>query len=91
MAQYPDNRLVQHLMGNCVLRYACPAARNLCLGRYEAPLPVSRVCNARCVGCISFKDEESTICATPQDRLTFTSHGGRAGGSPCSTTSATDA
>ena len=72
MAQYPDNRLVQHLMGNCVLRYACPAARNLCLGRYEAPLPVSRVCNARCVGCISFKDEESTICATPQDRLTFT-------------------
>lgn len=72
MAKYPANRLVQHLMSNCVLRYACPAARNLCLGRYEAPLPVSRVCNARCVGCISFKDEDSPLCATPQDRLTFT-------------------
>ena len=72
MAKYPANRLVQHLMSNCVLRYACPAARNLCLGRYEAPLPVSRVCNAPCVGCISFKDEDSPLCATPQDRLTFT-------------------
>lgn len=72
MAKFPDNRLMQHLMSNCVLRYACPAARNLCLGRYEAPLPVSHVCNARCVGCISHKDEDSSICATPQDRLTFT-------------------
>jgi len=72
MAQYPDNRLMQHLMTNCVLRYACPAARNLCLGRYEAPLPVSRVCNARCLGCISNKGEDSGLCATPQDRLTFT-------------------
>ena len=72
MARFPDNRLMQHLMSNCVLRYACPAARNLCLGRYEAPLPVSHVCNARCVGCISHKNEDSTVCATPQDRLTFT-------------------
>ncbi|MCH5277128.1 MAG: radical SAM protein [Desulfovibrionaceae bacterium] len=72
MARFPRNRLMQHLMANCVLRYACPAARNLCLGRYEAPLPVSHVCNARCVGCISRKNEDSTICATPQDRLTFT-------------------
>jgi pyruvate-formate lyase-activating enzyme len=69
---YPDNRLMQHLMFNCVLRYACPAARNLCLGRYEAPLPVSHTCNARCVGCISRQETDSKIHATPQDRLQFT-------------------
>ena len=72
MRAYPQNRLIQHLMAKCVLTYACPAARNLCLGRYEAPLPVSRVCNARCVGCISQQEEGSAICATPQNRLTFT-------------------
>lgn len=70
--QYPDNRLMQHIMGNCVLKYSCPAARNLALGRYEAPLPTSRTCNARCIGCISQQDEDSKICATPQSRLTFT-------------------
>ena len=72
MAKFPANRLIQHLMQNCVLKYGCPAAKNLALGRYEAPLPTSRVCNARCAGCISHKNEDSTICATPQDRLTFT-------------------
>ena len=71
-ALYPENRLMRHLMQNCVLRYACPAARNLCLGRYEAPLPVSRACNARCVGCISQQDQGSKICATPQNRMDFT-------------------
>ena len=69
---YPDNRLMQHLMFNCVLRYGCPAARNLCLGRFEAPLPVSRACNARCAGCISRQDPDSAIRATPQSRLQFT-------------------
>ncbi len=69
---YPDNRLMQHLMNNCVLRYNCPAARNLCLGRYEAPLPVSKACNARCIGCISQQESTSKICATPQNRMTFT-------------------
>ncbi len=69
---FPGNRLMGHLMRNCVLRYACPAARNLTLGRYEAPLPVSRACNARCIGCISRQDPDSPICATPQCRLEFT-------------------
>ncbi|MDR2727357.1 MAG: radical SAM protein, partial [Deltaproteobacteria bacterium] len=69
---YPENRLMQHLMFNCVLRYACPAARNLCLGRYEAPLPVSHACNARCVACISQQETSSKIGATPQNRLRFT-------------------
>ena len=69
--RYPDNRLMQHIMHNCVLRYDCPAARNLALGRYEAPLPTSRACNARCVGCISQQEEGSPITATPQCRLAF--------------------
>ena len=69
---YPENRLMQHLMHKCVLTYACPAARNLALGRYEAPLPVSRACNARCIGCISAQDPDSKIQTTPQCRLTFT-------------------
>ncbi len=69
---YPKNRLMLHLMSNCALRYACPAARNLALGRHEAPLPISRACNARCVGCISKQEKGSKICATPQNRLNFT-------------------
>ncbi len=72
MKAYPNNRLMQHLMQNCVLRYACPAARNLALGRYEAPLPTSRSCNARCIGCISHQGDDSELCAAPQSRLTFT-------------------
>ena len=70
--KFPENRLMQHLMEKCALTYACPAARNLALGRYEAPLPVSRVCNARCIGCISAQDPDSKIQTTPQCRLTFT-------------------
>ncbi len=67
---YPDNRLVKHLMENCCMTYTCPAARNLALGRWECPVPVSPACNANCVGCISFQPEEETIIST-QDRLTF--------------------
>lgn len=71
LRQFPKNRLMQHIMHNCVLRYDCPAARNLALGRYEAPLPTSRACNARCVGCISQQEENSPIQTTPQCRLAF--------------------
>ena len=69
---YPGNRLMQHLAGKCALDYACPAARNLCLGRYEAPLPVAKACNARCIGCISQQEQGAAIRATPQNRLAFT-------------------
>ncbi len=67
---YPDNRLVHHLMENCCLTYTCPAARNLALGRWECPVPVSPACNANCIGCISFQPEDETIFST-QDRLSF--------------------
>ena len=70
--RYAANRLVQHILNNCVARYDCPAARNFALGRFEAPLPSSRTCNARCLGCISRQDEDSPIAVTPQCRLTFT-------------------
>lgn len=67
---YPNNRLVKHLMENCCMTYTCPAARNLALGRWECPVPVSPACNANCIGCISFQPIEETIIST-QDRLTF--------------------
>lgn len=70
--RYPANRLVQHIINNCVARYDCPAARNFALGRFEAPLPSSRTCNARCLACISKQEETSPIAVTPQCRLTFT-------------------
>ena len=68
MAQESHNRLVQHL-GKCALTYGCPAARNLFLNRWEAPLPSSPSCNARCLGCISLQERED-LCTT-QDRITF--------------------
>ena len=65
---FKDNRLIQHL-GKCCLTYGCPAARNYFLGRWEAPLPTSPECNARCLGCISL--QASGCCPSTQDRITF--------------------
>ena len=70
LEHYPNNRLVKHLMENCCMTYTCPAARNLSLGRWECPVPVSPACNANCIGCISFQPQEEEIVST-QDRLTF--------------------
>jgi wyosine [tRNA(Phe)-imidazoG37] synthetase (radical SAM superfamily) len=70
-AKYPGNRLVKHLVDNCVLRYGCPAARNFIMGRWECPIPTSRTCNAACLGCISKQDEDSGFPAS-HDRITFT-------------------
>lgn len=66
---YPGNRLVRHL-ANCALVSSCPAARNLCLGRFEAPLPTSRTCNARCLGCLSLQPRGSGFPST-QKRIAF--------------------
>lgn len=68
LKRLPNNRLVHHL-GKCCLTYGCPAARNFFLGRWEAPLPTSPDCNARCLGCISLQD--AGCCRNPQDRITF--------------------
>ena len=67
--QMPDNRLRAHL-DRCALTYGCPAGKNFFLGRYEAPLPTSKQCNARCLGCLSLQ-QDSGIHRS-QDRITFT-------------------
>lgn len=70
LQQYPENRLVKHLMENCCMTYHCPAARNFSLHRWECPIPVSPACNANCIGCISFQPEDESIVSN-HDRLTF--------------------
>ncbi|WP_373498449.1 radical SAM protein [Desulfococcus sp.] len=65
----PENRLRRHLE-RCALEYGCPAGKNFFLGRYEAPLPTSRVCNARCLGCISLQPAGGVSCS--QERIDFT-------------------
>ncbi len=63
-----SNRLIRHL-AHCATVNFCPNAINFFLGRYEAPLPSSPDCNARCLGCISFQPRGS--CPPTQQRLAF--------------------
>lgn len=70
LQQYPNNRLVTHLMNTCCMTYSCPAARNFSLNRWECPIPISPACNANCIGCVSFQPTDEDI-TSPQDRLTF--------------------
>ncbi len=60
--KFPNNRLVDHLT-NCATVNFCGNAKNFFLGRIEAPIPTSPVCNAQCQGCISFQ---------PPDRMSAT-------------------
>jgi wyosine [tRNA(Phe)-imidazoG37] synthetase (radical SAM superfamily) len=62
----PKNALLRQL-DRCACEYLCPAARNLFLRRWECPLPVSRSCNASCLGCISL--QPSGCCPSPMERL----------------------
>lgn len=65
---FAKNRLVRHLQ-NCALVYRCPGAQNFFLSKFEAPLPTSPFCNARCVGCISYQYRNS--CPATQPRVNF--------------------
>jgi len=65
----PANRLRAHL-DHCALTYGCPAGKNFFLGRYEAPLPTSKQCNANCLGCLSL--QQNSGIHHSQDRITFT-------------------
>lgn len=60
--------LVDHLT-HCATQNHCFAAKNLFLGRWEAPLPVSRRCNAACLGCISLQPDNS--CEASHQRISF--------------------
>jgi hypothetical protein len=67
--KFPGNRLFPHF-AKCASEYGCLNGKNLFYGRWEAPLAVSNVCNARCVGCLSMQ-EEKALCS-PHQRLAFT-------------------
>ncbi|MCK7474573.1 MAG: hypothetical protein MZV49_15640 [Rhodopseudomonas palustris] len=57
---HEDNPILAQL-ARCATEYHCLAAKNLFLGRWEAPLPVANSCNSACVGCLSW--QPSTACA----------------------------
>ena len=64
----PGNRLRAHLE-KCALTYGCPAGKNFFLERYEAPLPTSTTCNARCLGCISLQPDTGIPSSPKPHRL----------------------
>jgi MoaA/NifB/PqqE/SkfB family radical SAM enzyme len=66
--EMPNNRLETHLE-KCAVEYGCPAAKNFFIGRYEAPLPTSPRCNARCFGCLSL--QKGIEIPHSQDRIAF--------------------
>jgi wyosine [tRNA(Phe)-imidazoG37] synthetase (radical SAM superfamily) len=66
---YGSTPLVEHLT-DCAVNNHCFAAKNLFLGRWEAPLPVSRSCNSACLGCLSLQPDD--ICQSSHHRISFT-------------------
>lgn len=68
LRRFPLNRLFKHL-AFCALTYNCRNAQNLFLRRWEAPLPVSPSCNARCLGCLS--QQESDCALASHQRISF--------------------
>jgi len=70
LTRQPDNRLLEQL-ARCAVDYHCFAAKNLFLGRWEAPLPISPGCNSRCLGCLSHQPAANECCPSSQERITF--------------------
>lgn len=66
LKEFPDNQMVKQL-ARCSLEYGCFTAQNIMYRRYEGGLPVSPVCNARCIGCLSL--QECDDCESPQQRI----------------------
>ncbi len=60
VGKFPQNRLLGHLE-HCATHYHCFAAKNLFLGRWEAPLPVAPKCNAACMGCLSWQPKSRHV------------------------------
>ncbi len=67
--KHAGGALVEHLI-HCATQNHCFAAKTLFLKRWEAPLPVSRGCNAGCLGCLSLQADPS--CESSHQRITFT-------------------
>ena len=70
MRRFAGNRLVSHLVEHCVLQYGCPTARSFVMGDKECAIPVSRSCNAACLGCISHQHRKSGFTSS-QHRIRF--------------------
>jgi pyruvate-formate lyase-activating enzyme len=68
LSEMPGNRLLEQL-ARCAVDYHCFAAKNLFFRRWEAPIPTSPACNARCLGCISL--QPSDCCPSNQERIPF--------------------
>lgn len=64
----PENRIIDQL-AHCSLIYGCFTAQNIFYRRWEGGLPVSKTCNARCVGCIS--EQPAECCPSAQGRIGF--------------------
>lgn len=67
-AELPENRIIAQI-ANCALNYSCYTAQNIFYGRWEGGIPVSNICNAACVGCIS--EQEAGCCPSPQGRIRY--------------------
>ena len=79
-ARDPDNRVLRQLR-TCALVYRCFTSQNLFLGRDEGAIPVSVMCNAACVGCISDQPEDGAAgLARADGRRTLRGGDGPAGG-----------
>lgn len=66
LKEFPENKMIKQL-ARCSLEYGCFTAQNIMYRRYEGGLPVSPVCNARCIGCLSL--QECDDCESPQQRI----------------------
>jgi pyruvate-formate lyase-activating enzyme len=68
LSQAPQNPILRQVV-RCATDYHCLAAKNLFLGRWEAPLPVANACNSACVGCISW--QPSTASPASHERIRY--------------------
>ncbi|HEB73656.1 MAG TPA: radical SAM protein [Candidatus Desulfofervidus auxilii] len=68
LSHFPNNRLLKHLK-RCATEFHCFAAKNAFYERWELPVPVSPACNARCLGCLSWQEENS--CLPSHHRIQF--------------------
>ena len=68
ISKSPNNRLLKQL-AKCSSMYSCPTAENVFYKRWEGGIPVSPVCSAHCIGCISLQPSE--CCPSPQARIDF--------------------
>lgn len=55
--RFPGNKVLEQLK-TCALVYRCFTSQNVFYARDEGALPVSTMCNAQCVGCISEQPED---------------------------------